>query len=610
MKTKKIVLGCALLWVCSLSLSAQVLVSINKTITQDTLLTTIQKNNISSKAVVASGQTVFSSKSGYVRILLSDEYGYDLLVYESSPLVAANGIDNFNSVSLETFDIPADLALTKVRVEIKNAELKNLSIDISDKKLSRTQQQKTKTDRIALINKNLRAQDALWGAGETSISQMSYQEKKGLFGGTVPDLAGFDYYVSGIYVMPDYNPNNALLNSTTSSQFASEFDWRNRHGRNWTTPAKDQGYDCFSCWVFSSVGTIEAYTNLYYNQLLNLDLSEQEVVSCSGRGCKDGPPSTTLAYSKNTGIVNESCFMYQGSVLACTDKCSGPDEKIKIENYSYLSVHDNTPDSLKKMIVKSPMTFGVISWKHLLGLVGYKTIQAGDSIYIRTLTEDRWVKITPGSPYIGSNAWILKNSWGTDWGENGFGYLVTNWDWMNVFGIDYIFGRITSLKHTDADIVCEDRDGDGYYYWGIGPKPATCPSCAPNEPDGDDSNPNLGPMDEYGNCAVITPLVDNISTSQIWSTNRTLCKNTVIQSGITLTISSATVFSSNHTITIQNGGKLILLGGIIDDGYIVAQSGSELTIKNNGKVLLGNYNDFDIQLGAVFNLEYGEVSLK
>jgi hypothetical protein len=28
---------------------------------------------------------------------------------------------------------------------------------------------------------------------------------------------------------------------------------------------------------------------------------------------------------------------------------------------------------------------------------------------------------------------------------------------------------------TLADIVCEDRDGDGYYYWGIGPKPSNCP---------------------------------------------------------------------------------------------------------------------------------------
>ena len=95
--------------------------SVNKTITQDTLLATIQKSSISSKTVNASGQAEFSSNSGYVRILLSDDYGYDLLVYESSPLVAVNGIDNFSNVTMEAFDIPFQLALTKVRVEIKNA---------------------------------------------------------------------------------------------------------------------------------------------------------------------------------------------------------------------------------------------------------------------------------------------------------------------------------------------------------------------------------------------------------------------------------------------------------------------------------------------------------
>ena len=90
-------------------------------------------------------------------------------MYESSPLVAVNGIDNFSSVAMETVDIPSHLALTKIRAEIKNAELKNLSVDVSIINPSRTQQQ-IRTDRIALMNSNLRNQNALWEAGETPIS--------------------------------------------------------------------------------------------------------------------------------------------------------------------------------------------------------------------------------------------------------------------------------------------------------------------------------------------------------------------------------------------------------------------------------------------------------
>jgi hypothetical protein len=73
---------------------------------------------------------------------------------------------------------------------------------------------------------------------------------------------------------------------------------------------------------------------------------------------------------------------------------------------------------------------------------------------------------------------------------------------------------------------------------------------------------------------------------------------------------TATAFSSNYTITIKNGGKLILSGGTIDDGNVVVQSGGKLTILNNGKILLGNYDNLDVQLGAEFDMDYGEINLK
>jgi len=456
-------------------------------------------------------------------------------------------------------------------------------------------------------------------------------EKKSVLGGKLPNLAGFDYYIGGIYVMQGYKPKNSSLRSSASSPFVSEFDWRNRHGRNWMTPAKNQG--CGDCWAFSAVGTTEAYVNLYYNQLLNLDLSEQDVLSCSNAGsCGGGSIRGALEYVAMTGIVNETCFEYApAGNLPCSNKCPNPSEKIKIYwrysllNYLFFGPYiGSSNDDLKKKVIQSPMGFGIGTgtededWHHAVVLTGFKTIQAGDSVFIVSKEDTiRLEIITLGNPLINEDAWILKNSWGTDWGDNGFGYVVS--DWLEAV---YIFESITSLKHTDADIVCEDRDGDGYYFWGVGPqntpwdvlppKPSTCPACAPDEPDGDDSNPNLGPMDEYGNCADIstTPLVDNITTSQTWNTNRTLCEHIAIQSGVTLTI-TATVFLSNFTrITIKNGGKLILSGGTIDDGYVVAENGSELTITNNGKVLLGNYSKFDVQSGAVFDLICGEVSLK
>lgn len=621
MKTKSLFLLFVLLCGSSLSLSSQTLVSTDKTITQDTLLATIQRNSISNKTVITSGIAVFSSQSGYVRILLSDDYDYDLLVYESSPLVAVNGVDNFSGMAMETIDISSDLALTKIKVEIKNAELRNLSVDVSAANLLRTQQQ-AKADRITLINNNLRSRNALWVAGETSVSEMSFEEKKGLFGGEVPDSQGFEYYVGGIFEL--YSDSIAFTQATRSS-YVSSFDWRNRHGTNnpsspyynngghgWITSVKNQS-SCGSCAIFSVLGTIEALANLFYNRFLNKDLSEQMIVSCYPYGnCATGKgwfPRLTIDYIVTNGVCEESCFPYSATDLPCLNKCSNPTENIKVSGRINCgtSTFPKTVDAIKHNIIKyGPISGGVYSLSHAMSMIGWKEIQPGDDVYLGNLNSH--ITIPLNDSRIGQTAWLFKNSWGSSWGNQGFGYMLLN-DISDIEWTHVILTPITSPNYTNADIICEDRDGDGYYFWGIGTKPATCPYCTPNEPDGDDSNPNLGIMDEYGNCAVIIPLVENITASQTWSTNRTLCKNVAIQPGATLTI-TATAFSSNYTITIKNGGKLILSGGTIEDGYVIAQNGSELTISNNGKILLGNYDNLDVQLGAVFNLNYGEIGLK
>lgn len=58
--------------------------------------------------------------------------------------------------------------------------------------------------------------------------------------------------------------------------FIDSFDWRNRHGINWDTSVKHQGSGG-GCRAFATVSETELYVNLYYNQKLDLDLSEQDV---------------------------------------------------------------------------------------------------------------------------------------------------------------------------------------------------------------------------------------------------------------------------------------------------------------------------------------------
>jgi hypothetical protein len=515
-------------------------------------------------------------------------------VYESSPLVAVNGIDNFSNMAEETVDIPSHLTLTKVRVEIKNAELRNLLVDISVVNPSRDIQQ-IKIDRIALINSNLRNQNALWAAGETSISQMSYEEKKGLFDGNVPDLQGFEYYVGGIFEL--YSDSVPFTQSTTrASSYVSSFDWRNRHGANnlsspyynnggqgWITSIKDQG-SLGSCWMFAGCGVTEALLNLYFNQHINLDLSEQDAISC----CPTcwGSPWASLNYIATSGVVRENCFPYTADrATPCSNKLCNTDlTKItSITKYDY-----STEDELKRMIIHSGPLSGTIcpSGCHAMTLIGFGVVKQGDCIGLNTWNCST---IPAGHSSIGKTYWIFKNQWGVNWGENGFVKILIAHNQITAYA------AITPIINPNYSKKCVDIDGDGYYFWGIGTKPAHCPACAPNEPDGDDSNPNLGPMDEYGNCVVLSPTI--INSSQTWNTNKTISNNTIILSGVTLTITANVYCTPNAKITIKPGGKLVVNGGKLTNScpdkvwrgiYVGGNENLPQTAQNQGTLELKN----------------------
>jgi putative hemolysin len=112
------------------------------------------------------------------------------------------------------------------------------------------------------------------------------------------------------------------------SDLPSSFDWRNYQGANWMTSVKNQGW-CGSCWAFSAVGVVEAHYNIIYNRPdLNLNLSEQDLLSCSGAGsCGGGHSGPALAYMQRTGVVDDGCMPYTALDLPCA-KCAGWENRL------------------------------------------------------------------------------------------------------------------------------------------------------------------------------------------------------------------------------------------------------------------------------------------
>jgi hypothetical protein len=179
----------------------------------------------------------------------------------------------------------------------------------------------------------------------------------------------------------------------------SSFDWRNVDGKNWLSPVRNQGY-CGSCWAFSAIGPVEGTYNIEQETPgANFDLSEQDLVSCSGAGsCGGGFPWTALQYIKNSGVCDEACFPYRAADVSCS-RCSNVNEKLwTVEEYAHVAGMENIKRALT---CYGPLSIAVMPWPgsnqgHAITLVGYD-----DS----------------------GGYWIFKNSWGTGWGSGGYGTL-------------------------------------------------------------------------------------------------------------------------------------------------------------------------------------------
>ena len=440
------------------------------------------------------------SDTSLVRIVLIDELNREYLVYETFPLIS--GIPEFSvdSAGEETM-VLNDIIPVAIRIELIDASvfLKEISLNTGSNKIeARSWMTYQNADKIRKMNRHIAETGGKWVAGETSVSILTYEEKKQLFGGNIPNLQGFEYYKGGIFVMPGalQGANSIRKND---SLYVPGYSWRNRHGQDWVTPAKSQG-NCGSCWAFAATGATELFVNLYYNRHIDYDLAEQQLVSCIEGNCSGGSTGKGMAFIRDKGIVTESCFPYVAVDLNCREICSNAPERINISHYTWFDPYN---DDLKKLILSGPVALSIASWNHAVTLAGYKIIKEGDKIYEKEESNDKWFIVAPGDPLIGQTAWLVKNSYGPYFGDEGYAYIVLNMN--NVINSYVLDGKALSTVYDDRYILCVDKDEDGYYSWGVGPKPDQCPSC-PDQPDGDDSDPCLGPMDAYGHMAPSVPL--------------------------------------------------------------------------------------------------------
>lgn len=509
----------------------------------------------------------------YVRLILVDEdTDTEYLVFDAYyPKNMIDTVFNIRQFAHETTSL-FNITRSHLKIEVNNAVCAIENIYYSDKYNTKTPGHyyadkllnKSIQDSVILecINHRLRQENKIWVAGNTSLLQMTYDQRKAILSknenNEIPNLQGFEYYIGGVFDLQPYDFDNR-----ERSSYVDDFDWRDRHGQDWTTVVKNQT-TCGSCWAFAPISAAENVINLYYNRHLDYDLSEQQILSCSNGGnCNSGHMPTAVNYLLNSGIVSENCFPYVNSKVPCDNICSNPNEHIAFSNAPSVSIGI---DNIKQAIINSgSICISVDNIRHSMAVCGFKLLKTGDVVYDgtgATLPNSTTITIGPSSPYIGQNCWLFKNSWGPGWGDDGFGYVITRSDKLS-----QAYKLVDPISDTLScqDIICEDQDGDGYYNWGIGPKPATCPDC-PDERDCDDSDPTLGPYGLDYDCINYCDLPGDTTTIRItsvetWNTGGFFRGNIEIDSNAILTITSKIYMDTNRKIIVHPGGKLIIDGG-------------------------------------------------
>lgn len=232
----------------------------------------------------------------------------------------------------------------------------------------------------------------------------------------------FNKLLNGLRIKRSSN-RKANMYVPKNEPVVDRLDWREK---GVVTPIKNQG-ECASCYAFAASAAVESHTAIKTKKLQ--DISPQEVLDCSqvepyeNYGCEGGSLEPAYDYIKDKGLVTDKSYPYTATT---GEECKAKAEHLAANIASYVTIPEGDSKALKEALVsQGPISVGIDAssehWQFYGGGIYYESEckssieDLNHAVLLVGYGEEK------GVPY-----WIVKNSYGDSWGENGYARIARN----------------------------------------------------------------------------------------------------------------------------------------------------------------------------------------